>query len=48
MTRTVKIGDEIHHQLRIISAVNGEPLQALIERILKAGIQREQIGAFSR
>jgi hypothetical protein len=48
VTRTIKIGDEIHHQLRIMSVIRREPMQALADRLLKAGIQQEQIGAFSR
>ena len=43
MTRTLKIADDVHHQLRIISVVKRESMQALTERILRLGIRREQL-----
>jgi hypothetical protein len=48
LTRSIKISDDLHHQLRVISVVRRIKMQTLTERILKAGIQREQIGELTR
>jgi hypothetical protein len=35
MTRTVKIDDEIHHKIRMLSVRERMPMQDFIERLLK-------------
>jgi hypothetical protein len=39
-TRTVKISDEIHHKIRVISVQKRTPMQEFIETLLTRGLRR--------
>lgn len=39
MTRTVKIADDIHHKIRVLSVQKRLPMQNFIENLLLAGLR---------
>jgi predicted HicB family RNase H-like nuclease len=41
---SVRIGPDVHTELRILAAVNGESIAQYVRRLVKDGIEREMRG----
>lgn len=47
MTRTVKIADQIHHKIRMLSVKHRMPMQYFIERLLLHGLRSKAWESFN-